>query len=403
MSERKPTHYRRFTTGQIVQHWILTVSFALLAITGLPQRYPLSFWADALIGVLGGIEAARIIHRIAAAVLAVAFFYHLVDVAYSIFVLRVRPSMLPGLRDAKDLLHIFRYNLGLTRERPKLPRYNVVEKLEYWALIWGSVVMGLTGFLLWNPIAAARLLPGEIIPASLAAHSAEALLAVAAIFIWHVYSVHIKTLNLAMFNGKLSREQMESEHAAELAEIESGVKPPEVPADVKRKRQRIFFPIAATGGLVVAVALFFFLTFEHTAIATVPPAEMAEVYVPITPTPVPPPAATPIPRPAGGEPVTGLAPIINHSLDGRADCLLCHTATSPVSFPASHAAFPVTACQVCHSTEREGEPPTPISHPLEGHEECRTCHWLTALPASHQMAVFTSADCLLCHTTGNGN
>jgi hypothetical protein len=69
--------------------------------------------------------------------------------------------------------------------------------------------MTITGFMLWNPIATTELLPGSIIPAALAAHGGEALLAVLAIVIWHMYNVHIKSFNPSMFTGWLPRDQME--------------------------------------------------------------------------------------------------------------------------------------------------------------------------------------------------
>ncbi len=59
-------------------------------------------------------------------------------------------------------------------------------------------------------------------PAAKAAHGGEAVLAVLAIIIWHFYHVHIKHLNQSMFTGKLSQEEMEHEHPAELAQIEAG-------------------------------------------------------------------------------------------------------------------------------------------------------------------------------------
>lgn len=116
-----------------------------------------------------------------------------------------------------------------------------------------------------------------------------------------------------------------------------------------------------------------------------------------TPTSGAPAPATPA-APTGAEAPPTRASRIPHPLEGRADCLLCHGASASRPYPANHTAFPVTACLVCHSTEREGKPPTAIEHPLEGRADCLACHPLTGLPSTHQTAQFTSADCLLCHT-----
>src|SRR5574341_95794 len=188
MAERHET-YSRFSRSQRVQHWVMTLSFVVLGLTGLPQRYALADWAEWLIAVLGGIETVRIIHRVSAVVFILATVLHFVALAYAVLVKRVRMSMLPGLKDVTDMLDAIRYNLGLSQQHPRFPRFSCAEKLEYWSLIWGAVVMILTCFMLWNPIGTTRFFPGEYVPAAKAAHSAEALLAVLAVIIWHFYSV----------------------------------------------------------------------------------------------------------------------------------------------------------------------------------------------------------------------
>ena len=117
------------------------------------------------------------------------------------------------------------FNLGLRKEHPHLPRYNFGEKAEYLAVVWGTIVMAITGFMMWNPITTTRFLPGSVIPAARAAHGAEAVLAVLSIIIWHMYNVHIKRFNKSMWTGKLSREAMEEEHAEELDAHHAGRRP----------------------------------------------------------------------------------------------------------------------------------------------------------------------------------
>jgi mono/diheme cytochrome c family protein len=155
-------------------------------------------------------------------------------------------------------------------------------------MIWGLVLMGLTGFMLWNPIATTNILPGVFIPAAKVAHGWEAVLAVLAILIWHFYNVHIKHWNWAMFKGHLTHEQMEEEHGAELEKIEAGEIRQLPSSEVVQKRARIYVPIAAVISLVLAALLIRFLTFEETAIETIPPAEAnVAVFSQQTPTPLP--------------------------------------------------------------------------------------------------------------------
>lgn len=135
-----------------------------------------------------------------------------------------------------------RFNLGKLKNHPLLPVYSFEDKAEYWAMVWGTLIMGLTGFIMWNPINTARLIPGDWIPAAKAAHGGEAILAVLAILVWHVYNVHLKTFNQAVFTGNLDRQQMEEEHGKELAEIEGGVTAPRPAPEVIKNANGSLFP-----------------------------------------------------------------------------------------------------------------------------------------------------------------
>ena len=263
--------FPRFTSVQRVEHALLILSFTTLAVTGMPQKFASAAISELVIRLLGGIEIVRIVHRWAAALLMLQTIYHLADVAYRALVLRSRLSMLPRYWDLIDAWQAVRYNLGLAPARPKMRRFTFEEKVEYWSLIWGTVLMILTGFMLWNPIAAARFLPGQFIPAAQAAHGAEAVLAVLAIVIWHGYSVHVRHFNRSMWTGYLDEETMREEHALELEEIQTGRAPaPPDTAAVARGR-RIFLPVAAVVGLALLYGVYVFVTFEQTAIATLSP------------------------------------------------------------------------------------------------------------------------------------
>jgi cytochrome b subunit of formate dehydrogenase len=264
------------------------LSFTLLAVTGLPQMYASTGWGAAMIQALGGIELIRIEHRLLATTLIVVSVFHLFEVAYKIFVQRVRLTMMPTWKDVTDAVQYFLYNLRLTKSPPQFPRYNFGEKAEYWAVIWGTVIMVITGFMLWNPIATTQFVPGQFIPAAKAAHGGEALLAVLSILTWHAYNVHIKVFNKSMFTGFLSREEMEEEHPLELEELEKPAAQPEPRAETQtlRLRQRLFYPVAAVVSIIFLVGLYLFVTYEETAITTIPRQEV-EVFVPASPTTVP--------------------------------------------------------------------------------------------------------------------
>jgi len=267
-----PPSYSRFTRSDRVQHVVMLVSFLVLAVTGLPQKYIYlnNPYLDDLIDLMGGLEAVRVVHRWAATALMLVTVYHLLSVAQRVLVRRVALSMLPRYQDALDAWRSVRYNLGLAGQRPRMDRFTWEEKLEYWSLIWGTVVMIVTGFMLWNPIATARLLPGQWIPAAQVVHGGEALLAILAVLVWHFYAVHLRQFNRSMFTGRMSEEEMEHEHPLELERIKAGTSQPALDPALRARRQRIFLPVAGVVAALLLAGIYWFVTFEQTAITTLP-------------------------------------------------------------------------------------------------------------------------------------
>jgi hypothetical protein len=155
-----------------------------------------------------------------------------------------------------------------------------------------------TGFFMWNPITTTQFLPGQFIPAAKAAHGNEAVLAVLAILVWHIYGVYIKFVNKSMWTGNLSEHEMLEEHPLELADIKAGTASrPVDPVQVK-KRQMIYFPIAAVLTVALLFGIYNFATAEKTVITTIPPIDVGgQIYKPQTPTPLPTHFPTRTPRP----------------------------------------------------------------------------------------------------------
>jgi len=263
--------YLRFPIARRIEHWIMMLSFTFLGLTGIPQKFSTSNISISIIQGLGGIEVLRTIHHTAAIVLLLGSAWHLLVMGYSVFVLRDKMSMLPTLQDAKDGLQALAYNIGFVKTYPQMGRYTFEEKMEYWAFVWGTAVMTMTGFLMWNPITATRYLPGEFVPAAKAAHGGEAVLAVLAIIIWHMYGVHIKRQNKAMFNGAQTEEEMLHEHPLELADIKAGIADRRPDAATLRKRQMIYYPIAAILTIAMLGGIYGFVNAEQTALKTIPP------------------------------------------------------------------------------------------------------------------------------------
>ncbi len=302
MSE-KTTSYQRFPLARRIEHVIMLLSFGLLGLTGLPQKYPLANISVWFVDLLGGIENLRTIHHISATVMMLGTAWHILVAGYKVFVLREKMSMLPALQDVKDGIQALLHNIGLKKKFPQMGRFTFEEKLEYWAFVWGAIVMGLTGFMMWNPITTAKILPGDWIPAAKAAHGGEAILAVLAIIIWHMYGVHIRNFNKSMWTGEISEDEMLHEHPLELADLKAGVAIPQSKPEDIRKRKRIYFPFATILTIVMLAGVYGFVVPEKTALKTIPPQPSPlPIYVPFTPTPTLVPTATPTPAPATATP-----------------------------------------------------------------------------------------------------
>ena len=230
--------YQRFTLNERIQHWVLAGSFITLAVTGfaLTERWNVP-WVEGQAGAT--LRAAT--HRAAAGVFIMLVIYH---VAYLVFTRRGRQTireMVPRLRNAatiaccaasclrlgppspsdwRTLIQTVKYNLGLTSERPRHGRFTYAERMEYFALAWGAVVMIGTGLALWFEVPFLNRFPFWSFELATVVHLYEALLASLAIVVWHFYftmfNPDVFPMSKAMITGQLTREEMEREHAEEL-------------------------------------------------------------------------------------------------------------------------------------------------------------------------------------------
>jgi cytochrome b subunit of formate dehydrogenase len=386
--------------SQRIEHAVLAVSFTMLGVTGLIQKYPMNITSDYLMNLMGGIQTVRVIHRVAAIVFALSGIYHVLTVAHKLFVRRVQMTMMPAVKDITDGLHLMRYSLFLSKEPPQMPRYSFAEKLEYWALVWGGIIMLVTGFMLWNPLITAEFLPGQFIPAAKAAHGGEALLAVLAIIIWHFYNVHFKMFNKSMFTGRLTAHQMEEEHGSEWIELRSG-KPDHKPdVRIMHRRQRIFLPFAMIVAFLGVWGIYWAATAETTAIATLPVATREGI------------ANSPKQPATATRSAIVAAPSIPHEIEGMGKCYECHGKSGMKPIPENHEGRPIESCRICHrlkpapkiqkTVEEKATPssPKPILHSIDAapYKNCAMCHGIGKMkPYPENHAAFPTESCTACH------
>lgn len=219
--------FERLSFSQRMQHWLMIGSFSLLAITGLPMRFPDVEWLGMIYSAVGGLAVARIIHRIAAVVMIVDGFVHLVYIVRLLpkngYRLRDAWPMIPNMKDAHDWWDTTKFYFGVQKRLPPYDRFNFREKFDYFAVFWGLPVMMISGLVLWFPVFFGNILPDLTIGMAYIAHSDEALLAISAIVVWHFYNVHYNPDKFPMsrvwLDGKISESEIREEHPLEYERI----------------------------------------------------------------------------------------------------------------------------------------------------------------------------------------
>ncbi len=200
------------------------MSFFTLVLTGFALKYPDAWWVAPVREISPGVFDLRgILHRIAGVVMVLASLYH---IYYLLAVPRGKQllrDLLPVRSDLSDAIGVMKYNLGLSPVRPQLGRFSYVEKSEYWALVWGTIVMAVTGAILWFDNTFLNLLTKLWWDVARTVHYYEAWLATLSIIVWHFYFVIFNPdtypINLAFWKGTLTEEEMHEEHPAELQRI----------------------------------------------------------------------------------------------------------------------------------------------------------------------------------------
>lgn len=207
--------FPRFNISQRWEHTLLLLSGLILLLTGLPQKYREFSISQDLLSTPDRVELIRQIHHIAAIVLAVEAVYHLGRIIYLMAKRRLPGDLLPTWQDVRDAGHMIQYLLFMRSDKPKFGRYNFEQKVTYWFIFFGILIMGISGFIIWFPVQFTQFLPGGAVPAAKLAHSTESIVAAIFIVVWHVYHVHIERTNLSMFTGRLSEDEMRTFHEKE--------------------------------------------------------------------------------------------------------------------------------------------------------------------------------------------
>ena len=219
----------RLTKWVRYQHLSMMILFIILVYTGFSHKYPDAFfsWPFKLLEN-GGISGIRgMIHRIAGLAFTGLFFVQLVALFWTPRGRAYVKEHWFRFYDLKDAVGQLLYNIGLTKTPPPARRWNYAEKIEYWALMWGSVVMIVTGAMLMFTEIVLRMLPNIWLDVAQVIHFYEAVLATLAILVWHFYwaifDPNVYPMNPAWLIGKKpAHGEPGKEHGAADENIKTG-------------------------------------------------------------------------------------------------------------------------------------------------------------------------------------
>jgi len=233
----------RYSVHIVIQHFLIFITFILLSATGLPIYFSDVFWAPYVVSLFGGIESARLIHKLSAFTMMFATAYHIGTIGAGTIkkILNkefdIRRTQVPRPKDLLDMIHDLKYFLGLEPDRPKMEKFMYKQKLHYLAIIWGSFVLMSAGSALLFPDIMAKLFPeklGNLLPPAATGegtypaffqelarlmHADEAIMALIVLAFWHLANVHLVPgrfpAQWTFLTGRITREHQIEEHFLE--------------------------------------------------------------------------------------------------------------------------------------------------------------------------------------------
>jgi cytochrome b subunit of formate dehydrogenase len=226
----RSAQYLRMTFNERIQHAVMLTTFILLAITGFILKYPDAWWVVPIRQLSERFfEVRSRIHRVSGILMIAISLYHLFYVFFTRHGRGFLKDMLPRWKDMVDAFINVLHIAGLSKRKALFDRFSYIEKAEYWALVWGVLLMGATGIVLWFENYFMGLITKLGWDVARTIHFYEACLATLAILVWHFYFVlfnpDIYPMNTTWLTGKISEEEMAEEHPLELARLQSQDKP----------------------------------------------------------------------------------------------------------------------------------------------------------------------------------
>jgi formate dehydrogenase subunit gamma len=206
MSPPNPDRIIRYAAGTRINHWIVAITFVLLALSGLALFHPALFW---LTNLFGGGPWTRILHPFIGCVMAAAFY---------LFCVQFRRD---NYMQQRDWTWLRKFNDVVTNREENLPevgRYNAGQKLLFFTLVVCLIGLLLSGIVIWRVYFSGFFSIGVIRVAALL-HAFFAFVLIFAIIV-HIYAgIWVKGSIRAMTRGWVSPGWAWKHHRAWFHEV----------------------------------------------------------------------------------------------------------------------------------------------------------------------------------------
>jgi cytochrome b subunit of formate dehydrogenase len=223
----------RFDSLQRMLYAGLLVSFLGLALTGVALKHSDHSWGQWLARGLGGFPSTAAFHQSFAMFAMIVFAVYLVGALAGI--LRMRQdhtwkwivfgpdSLVPNARDFRDFYRMFLWFIGFG-SKPGFERWAYWEKLDYWAFVLVTMVIGFSGVMFWFPNLFCLILPGSMLNVAKLVHSEFSLYMASVLFLIHFFHAHLRPekfpMDLSLMTGLVSESHLRTHRPEYIARLE---------------------------------------------------------------------------------------------------------------------------------------------------------------------------------------
>lgn len=211
----EPDEILRFTKGERLSHWVHAISFFILLLTGIGI---LSITFRPVLNIIGGVQTARLIHRATAIVFSVvvAAMFFIGDSRYHWEWLKSAFRFTDS--DRQHIKAFPKEFFGGHGNYPAQGKYNGGEKINSILTVIGSILITLSGFIMWG----ASSLPAGLVRWAYPVHDLSMFVMTAAV-IGHMYLGLLHPESRAalpgMLNGYVSSRFAKAHHEAWYAQV----------------------------------------------------------------------------------------------------------------------------------------------------------------------------------------